>query len=144
MAKNKEELTAQQRKYTELLVQGVAQGDAYRKAFGENGKSVSSINSAASRLAKNVKILQYRRSLETAAAGAAIASRVEIMETHTAIMRDKELPAIDRQRSMSELTKMMGGYEQVESQTNVQVNVATFSEVLREVSGDGSSAGAAG
>ncbi len=140
MPKDKGELTAKERKFTELLVQGVAQGEAYRKAFGEKGKSVSAINSNASRLAKKDKILQYRRSLEMVAAGAAIASRTEIMETHTTIMRDKELPAIDRQRSMSELTKMMGGYEQVESQTNVQVNVVTFAEVLEGVV-DSSSAG---
>ncbi len=133
MSRKKGELTAKERKFTEMLVQGLTQSAAYRKAFGENGKSESTINSAASRLAKNVKVLQYRRELEQGCAGSAIASRTEILETHTVIMRDKSLSPKDRQRSMSELVRMTGGYAPDEVVISGEVEVSPSEEMMEHL-----------
>lgn len=76
----KSELTEKQKEFGRLLFDGLSQGDAYRKAFKCKGKSDSSVNSAASRLAKDVKISAFIASLNAEVNKSKVLTKQERME----------------------------------------------------------------
>ncbi len=106
-----EELTAKQRLFVERLAQGDAQAVAYRKAFSCSGKSDASICSAASRLAKNVKVLAYRKELEEESRSAACLSREEKLELLADLARCDELSPVERMKAIEIDNKMQGHNE---------------------------------
>ena len=143
MKENNDDLTAQQRKFVEALVQGLSQAAAYRLAYRVSGKSEASVNSSASRLAKDVKVLRYRRELEDSAKGQAIASRKEVLEFHTSVLRtpisevreesplcqkvkrtdaETSFAMVDKLGSARELSKMLGYYEPEQVQHSVELD----------------------
>ncbi len=84
---NERPLTAQQRLFAEAVAKGASQAEAYRMAYNVRGKSENAIFSAASRLARNVKVSAYIQELLDEVKGQAVADLQELLEYLTAIVR---------------------------------------------------------
>lgn len=127
-------LTDKQREFARLLVTGVAQAEAYRKAFGANKKSEAAIRSCASRLAKNANVVQFCDILRHDCDVSAIASRQERMEWLTARMRECAAGGDIRGgvACIAELNKMDGAYEPEKLEVSGSLGVGAVVAALQQ------------
>lgn len=111
MSKN-DGLNERQKAFARLLAQGMNKTEAYRKSFVCNGKSEAAIASAACRLAKNVKVLQFFGELSAPKDDASRMGRAARMEM-LAEMAKESREAGDVRAAVSciaEMNKMDGAY----------------------------------
>lgn len=111
MSKN-DGLNERQKEFARLLAQGMNKTEAYRKSFDCNGKSETAIASAACRLAKNVKVLQFLAELTAPKDETARMGRAERMEMLTAMAKAARESGDVRAAvsCIAEMNKMDGAY----------------------------------
>lgn len=118
-----EELTDREREWCRLVVQGVSQADAYRKAFNRSDMSAQASSKAAYRLSKKEVVRGYMDSLRTQADVSAVLGREErmLMLSRMAVGRERANDVNGAVSCIRELNKMDGAYEQPDG-VQVQVN----------------------
>lgn len=132
-----EELTDREREWCRLVVQGVSQADAYRKAFSRNDMSSQASSKAAYRLSKKGVVRGYMDSLRTQADVSAVLGREErmLMLSRMAVESEARRDVNGAVSCVRELNKMDGAYAQPDGvQVNVQQGVS-ISDVVAAVMG---------
>lgn len=102
----KAELTPQQRRFVELYAQGLSA----TQAALQSGYSRGSAASQGSRLLKNRKIREYLDTLQTEAAGDAVADVAEVQSVLSDLLRDPMKPPAARIGAANLLLKSRGAY----------------------------------
>lgn len=118
-----ERLSSKQRILCDNVAQGMTHYEAYASAFSVKDRSKNGIEKSVGEILKKPQCLEYMEELKEKAKSEAIASRADILMAHTQIMRDDELPPIDRQRSMAEISKMQGFYEPEKLEMKKQIDM---------------------
>ncbi len=85
--KSNRPLSAQQRLFAEVYASGKSQTEAYRAAYPKAKRNDAAAYAHASRLLRNGKVSAYVKELQEAARCAAVATRQEVLEYHTAVLR---------------------------------------------------------
>ena len=97
---------ARHEKFVQCLISGMSQRKAYREAFKQSGRwKDETVDSNASRLIKNSKVLTRYKELQEEAQDAAIMTRKERMVTLSEIAKNAEKEA-DMIKAIDTLNKM--------------------------------------
>lgn len=114
---------ARHEKFVQCLISGMSQRKAYREAFKQSGRwKDETVDSNASRLIKNSKVLTRYKELQEEAQDAAIMTRKERMVTLSEIAKNAEKEA-DMIKAIDTLNKMDGDYiSKVELSGSVKTN----------------------
>ncbi len=127
---------ARHEKFVQCLISGMSQRKAYREAFKQSGRwKDETVDSNASRLIKNSKVLTRYKELQEEAQDAAIMTRKERMVTLSEIAKNAEKEA-DMIKAIDTLNKMDGDYtSKVELSGSVKTNpfVDLSTEELRKL-----------
>lgn len=138
-------LTARQEKFVQLLISGKSQREAYREAYGCEGKKDATVDAAASRLLKSVKVARRFNELHQVANAGAVMSAVEMRQfiisrlqdiasgkvcDETTIydgkgnlkMRKRVTKQADIQNAMGELAKWYGIQPEINTSAEVTVH----------------------
>lgn len=129
-------LNDRQRVFARLLVQGVPQAEAYRRAFDCSGRSVATVCSNACRLAKNADVLRLVAQLRREADGCAVLDRQRRLELLSSKALDcyEAGEVADMVRCIAELNRMDGAY--VPERKEVQV-LGCFAAIMGELGKNG-------
>ena len=142
-------LTARQEKFVQGLIAGKSQREAYREAYGCEGKKDATVDASASRLISNAKVARRFNELHQTATAGAVMSAVEMRQfivsrlqdiasgkvcDETTIydgkgnlkMKKRVTKQADIQNAMGELAKWYG----------IQPELSTSAEVTVQFKGD--------
>lgn len=123
-------------KFAQELANGTSQRNAYRAAFPSSEKwKDETVDSKASVLAKNGKVLERLQELAEASTTEAVMNATQRKEWLTGIIRSKGEETKDKLKACDLLNRMDGAYVD-KLQVDTKINTGQLDNVLKQLRGD--------
>lgn len=123
-------------KFAQELAGGMSQRSAYRAAFPSSEKwKDETVDSKASVLAKNGKVLERLQELAEASTTEAVMNATQRKEWLTGIIRSKAEETKDKLKACDLLNRMDGAYVD-KLQVDTKINTGQLDNVLKQLRGD--------
>ena len=103
-------LSAKQEQFVQNIISGMSLADAYRSAYSTEKMSNKTVHEAASRLAKDGKIIARIEEIREQIADANIMSAKERLVWLSKLIKSEEETTADKLRASDQMNKMQGEY----------------------------------
>ena len=101
-------LTAQQEKFAQLIADGKNQSEAYRQTYDTSNYTPKSVNEAASKVMRNIKVYTRVNELKAKLEAKSIWKRKDSVQVLSEIAKEMEQPTSARVSAIKELNLMHG------------------------------------